>query len=318
MPNFTLNVAMSTHSGLVRDHNEDAIGYHYPVDFDILTAKGALFVLADGVGGLPGGEKASHYVVERLIELYYASPPGISIKETLCANLEQINSEVYQNFEQHLATTVVALVIRGDEVTTAYAGDSRAYRYDGSSIQQYTDDHVIEVVDRRNRRKTRLTRAIGYVSEIRLDVIEDKVAASQGFLMMSDGVVPYFNEDDLLTLMSETPRDIVTDIIQYSVQGGGHDNISAIMIAIGEPLADETALRRHVQKMTKQGISLEVADYPQIQPLYDSHNQLRWRLFFLSIVILVTLILSLLLFVNEANQGRFAVITQLPAAATPQ
>lgn len=302
MPNFKLNVAMSTHSGLVRGHNEDAVGYHYPTDFETLTAKGALFVLADGVGGLPGGEKASHYTVDRLIELYYEASPDLSIEETLRTCLVQVNTEVYRDFEQHLATTVVAVLIRQNEVITAYAGDSRSYRYDGTTVKQYTEDHVLRILDENNQRKTRLTRAVGYISSIEIDVLSDSIATGQGILLLTDGATAYFNEEDLLTLMSESPRDIVTDIIQYSIRGGGHDNISAIMISIGEPLTDANSLRQHVQKLNNQGISIYVADYPQITPVEHPYGRVRWRLFLLIIILLISVISILLIFVTEANK----------------
>lgn len=317
MPNFKLDVAMSTHPGFVRTHNEDAVGFHYPTDFDLLSTKGALFVLADGVGGLPGGEKASHYVVNRLIELYYDTPAEATVEEILLGCLEQVNSEVYHDFEENLATTVVAVVIRENEVITVYAGDSRGYRYDASLVRQYTDDHVVQILDEHKQKKTRLTRAVGYMSSIQFTVVSDTLSTGQGILLLTDGATVYFNEDDLLRLMSESPRNIVTDIIRYSLNGGGHDNISAIMIVADEVLSDTNALRQHVQQLTNRGISIYVADNPQSEAIATPHHRVRWRLFLVIIILLISVILSLLIVVNETNKASFVSITQFSVVASP-
>jgi serine/threonine protein phosphatase PrpC len=55
-----------------RPTNEDRIGSAIPDGATLRERKGALFVLADGLGGHLGGEIASETAVRTLIEDYYA------------------------------------------------------------------------------------------------------------------------------------------------------------------------------------------------------------------------------------------------------
>src|SRR5262245_32750703 len=106
--------AMGTHVGMRRRHNEDYIGYRYPDDIEILQESGALFVVADGVGGLSAGERASSMAVERLIKHYYAADSEIPPDQRLSIAFQQVNHDVYKLLNdpgKPAATTMVAVVI---------------------------------------------------------------------------------------------------------------------------------------------------------------------------------------------------------------
>jgi serine/threonine protein phosphatase PrpC len=62
-----VSVAMDTDIGRKRKQNQDAIGHMVPTDPDTLARLGQIFVLADGVGGLAGGDLASQYAVSTII-----------------------------------------------------------------------------------------------------------------------------------------------------------------------------------------------------------------------------------------------------------
>ena len=60
-----IEFGQATHPGKVRENNEDASGFYCPRSPQEARARGWLFVLADGVGGLDLGEVASatdHFV----------------------------------------------------------------------------------------------------------------------------------------------------------------------------------------------------------------------------------------------------------------
>ncbi len=67
-------VAMKTDIGRKRKQNQDAIGHAAPPDPGMAERLGQIFVLADGVGGLSGGDLASQYAVSTIISSYYG--PG--------------------------------------------------------------------------------------------------------------------------------------------------------------------------------------------------------------------------------------------------
>ena len=53
-----LDVAQLTDVGRKREHNEDNMAYVIPKDPQVMTKKGALFIVADGMGGHAAGEVA--------------------------------------------------------------------------------------------------------------------------------------------------------------------------------------------------------------------------------------------------------------------
>jgi hypothetical protein len=61
-----------TDTGRVRPHNEDHVDLYVPPDPSQRARKGAIYLVADGMGGHQAGEVASGGAVELAIEHYYA------------------------------------------------------------------------------------------------------------------------------------------------------------------------------------------------------------------------------------------------------
>src|SRR5438046_3116285 len=66
-----LDVGELTDIGLQREKNEDLPKIHIPTDQTECEA-GALFIVADGMGGLGGGDVASQYTVDETLRHYYS------------------------------------------------------------------------------------------------------------------------------------------------------------------------------------------------------------------------------------------------------
>ncbi|MCZ6601633.1 MAG: hypothetical protein O6952_01360, partial [Planctomycetota bacterium] len=59
MAHDSVTVGTCTHTGKVREANQDAVIFYEPDEPDLLETIGRLVVIADGVGGHPGGDKAA-------------------------------------------------------------------------------------------------------------------------------------------------------------------------------------------------------------------------------------------------------------------
>ena len=59
-----LDPAQLTDVGRKREHNEDNMAYVIPKDPQVMAMKGALFIVADGMGGHAAGEVASEIAVD--------------------------------------------------------------------------------------------------------------------------------------------------------------------------------------------------------------------------------------------------------------
>ena len=127
-----------------------------------LEAKGALFALADGVGGNPGGREAAESTVRGLLADYYATPDTWpvprALDRVLYANNRWLLGQSASRRElAGMASTLSALVLRGRRFFVAHVGDSRVYLLRDGQLERLTIDHVWDRPDMRHV----LTRAVG-------------------------------------------------------------------------------------------------------------------------------------------------------------
>ena len=90
-----LTVAQRTDVGRKRQHNEDSVAYIIPKDQQLLMQKGALFIVADGMGGHAAGEVASEIAVDTVCTLYYQDP-DTDIPTSLTRAIQYANVAIYQ------------------------------------------------------------------------------------------------------------------------------------------------------------------------------------------------------------------------------
>src|SRR5574341_38426 len=133
------NVAALTDVGLVRVVNEDCVLAKELSDGSMLLA------VADGVGGMKGGEIASAETIAALADDKLWEPAGDPR-----AFLEQAFSlanarvcDLGRDRSRPMASTLVAALVRDGQIWVTNAGDSRAYLFDGEMLEQLTRDHSL-------------------------------------------------------------------------------------------------------------------------------------------------------------------------------
>ena len=239
--------ALATHRGMRRKHNEDAAGYHYPSDIETLRSYGALFIVADGVGGLSAGDKASQMTVDTLIEFYYGSDSNLSIEQRLAESIQDVNSRVFTTLKREGATTLVVVVILEDRLVAASAGDSQIFRLADGEIGQINEEDVLHSNDADDGA---LTKAIGYREDIEIETISGTIKPGDQILLCSDGLTRYLKHPQIQQLAgSRDPRDSVRRMINKANAAGGADNISVALINIGEAIADSD-IAAHIQSIS--------------------------------------------------------------------
>src|ERR1700679_1194794 len=113
-------------SGKVRTSNQDA--------FRIVPELG-LFLLADGMGGARGGERASNLAVETVAGILAGVPHRDAA--ALLSAVEDANQKVFSEASRDprlegMGTTLVAVLeTRVNDVAIASVGDSRAWVLEG-------------------------------------------------------------------------------------------------------------------------------------------------------------------------------------------
>ncbi len=239
-----------SHPGHKRANNEDYFAYFEPNDPEILMSRGCLYVVADGVGGAAEGERASQYAAQTVLHEYFQHPE-ISPEESLKQAIKQASQDIFEYAEEgfrRMATTVVAAVIRGEKLTVANVGDSRAYLIRNGNATQISIDHntVEEMVqngllsedDAVNfKAKNVLTRAVGSEYDVDVDIFSDiQLQSGDKILLCTDGLTRYATQQNIVDLTAQGQIDeIATDLVNFANQQGGKDNVSVILIEVGRP-----------------------------------------------------------------------------------
>jgi len=146
---FNLVVAQRTDIGRKRSSNEDNLTSYVPGDNDALQARGALFVVSDGMGGHSHGEVASELAVQKVKEYYYQDLQN-DIPTALQEAIKQANVAIYEANEAErtpgtndlvMGATCVAAVLHDQMLYAANVGDSRVYVLHEGDLRQVTRDH---------------------------------------------------------------------------------------------------------------------------------------------------------------------------------
>lgn len=235
-----------------------------------------LFVVCDGIGGHSSGEVASQLAIDTIEEaLGHAN--GNDMEVVLEDAVRYANRDI---FEASLATdeyfgmgTTVALLHADLEKRTAvigHAGDSRVYRFDGTSLHRETYDHTdVEDLLRSGRlshdqailrgKQNTINRALGIEAEVQAEFKTIPLSEGDTFLLCSDGVNRHLADDELEELMQDnlSPADTVAEIKKRCYARGAEDNLTAIIVTTADVPASAPRRRRTTRPMaaTSSGAS---------------------------------------------------------------
>lgn len=253
---WCLTPALATHRGQWRPHNEDAINYIYPMDTNRFRQQGAIFVVADGVGGLQQGQNASHLAVNTLVH-HFSPNSGTPLERHLQNIIQQLNHEIHTQLPAQSATTLTAAIFHQQEILIAHVGDSRAYWITHEHVQQLTQDHV-RIVNRANgKQKAKLERAVGYRERVQIDITRHPLTSAGVLLLVTDGVTRYLDSTILQQIVLQNPVDVaVQTIIQQCYHAGGIDNITAAVIHVERGCENDTQLQQHINRVHSNPIIL--------------------------------------------------------------
>lgn len=245
-----------THTGRVREHNEDTIA----LDGDI-----GLLVLADGMGGYNAGEVASGIAVKTIMNLVRegveredltAIDPSTGLTRrsiVLRDAIQRANKIIFQTAKtqpqcEGMGTTVVGALFHDNKVTLAHVGDSRIYRVRGDRIERVTLDHSLlqELVDRgfyspeeaqRAANKNYVTRALGVEPTVEVEISEHEVHRGDRYLLCSDGLSDMVEDADIhltINTFADNLATVAKQLIQLANDNGGRDNVSVVLAQVLE------------------------------------------------------------------------------------
>jgi protein phosphatase len=228
--------------GKVRSQNEDSFGTRVPrSDIDWIR-KGALFVVADGVGGRAGGARAARLAVDGICEMYHKPAPGEKPPQALERAIRITSRNIYYEAQKHseyanMASTAVAVAIARSDAYVAQIGDSRAYIFRRGVLVCITQDHNVFVEDPANRGAAPtvvLTRALGTEGTPDPDLLKVALKPADRLLLCTDGLTNEVREELLREVLRQNPRPqaAVQRLVRLAEDHGGKDNITALVVRI--------------------------------------------------------------------------------------
>jgi serine/threonine protein phosphatase PrpC len=227
------------HTGMVRDHNEDAV---------ISLPEQGLWAVADGMGGHARGDYASQSVIASLLDMTLAHEVQVASQlNNIHRVLEQTNQRLISKAQEIseqtiIGSTVVVMLIDGNNLGIFWAGDSRAYQLRGGQLTQLTTDHTVanELIraqgfnheDARSAKDAEaLTTAVG-ASVFTPERREDKTQPGDRFCLCSDGlnkVVPDWEIEAVLN-RQQGPEPAAQQLLDLSLDRKATDNVSIIVV----------------------------------------------------------------------------------------
>lgn len=245
-----LRAGHATHrgQGQGRTVNEDSLGLPETIPAALLARKGYLYLVADGVGGYRAGDIASQMAVELIRRAYY-DDPDVDLVTSLQRAIEEANAEIHRQAQDpayaRMGTTVVAAVVRGDQLVVANVGDSRAYLLRQGELRRLTSDHTW-VAERmaaglltpqettRHEMRHIVTRSLGAQPTVEADVRPYRLQPGDRLLLCSDGLWEPVPEPEIArTLGHARPQAAAAALVNRAMVAGGEDDTTALVVAAG-------------------------------------------------------------------------------------
>jgi protein phosphatase len=144
-----------------------------------------------------------------------------------------------------MGTTIVAALVRGDNLALAHVGDSRIYLIRDNTMEQLTNDHslVMEQVRRgmltleqaaQSPLQNIITRALGAAEDVEPDLADYKLVNQDTLLLCSDGLTRHLSDERILSIVAKSSSLVAAcdDLIASANAAGGSDNITCLMVRV--------------------------------------------------------------------------------------
>lgn len=216
---------------------------------------GYLLVVADGMGGVSGGEIASGLAVEtitsyvnRVMPWFHRHEEGREeeleqdLRVAVQACQQTVSKAARASEFRRMGTTLTLACILWPRVYVVHAGDSRCYLSRGERFEQLTKDHTVaqRVVEAGIMTEAQAERA-GYShtlwnciggnpGEVRPDVYRAEMEVGDTILLCTDGLTRELTDDAIRTILGSGPTvpAAVSALVTAANDAGGHDNITVV------------------------------------------------------------------------------------------
>jgi len=245
--------------GRTRTRNEDSLS---------LVPELGVAVVADGMGGHPGGDVASRIAAATAAEVLTAGlelgatnheDVATRLMATMRLSVIRAHEEIRAEGEREpkldgMGTTITALALDPDSdlYVLGHVGDSRAYRLRNGVLTQLTRDDtwVQERVEaqmltleqaRRHPFAHLLTQCLGLEDVPTPHIAHGSVEVGDAYLLCTDGLVGMIEDDELEEILvrelgahdgATAGKRALQALLDAANEAGGYDNITAVLVTI--------------------------------------------------------------------------------------
>lgn len=227
-----------------RSYQQDAFAISPLSDASLCEHSGVLLLLADGMGGMSEGGKASAIAVETLMQGFLGgalpSDPAVALASLIYEASRKIEAV------HNSGSTVIAALVRGGKLHFAACGDSRLALYRGGALLTLNreQNYAVLLDDRAARgelpyeeaasdtQRHALTSYAGSTS-VKVDRSLSPIALCPGdvIVLMSDGIFNALSENELCACLA---RDVygAAEAIEQAIGSKAleeQDNFTAIL-----------------------------------------------------------------------------------------
>jgi protein phosphatase len=263
-----LSLAGLSDIGRVRRRNEDSLS---------LIPTLGVAVVADGMGGHPGGDVASQIATDTAARLLAEAVEGAemgddgsgflrSIRPAMEACILAAHADIRARGRAEpaldgMGTTLTAMALHSESgcFVLGHVGDSRAYQFrDGTLTQLTRDDTWIQqqiergdVLPQNAKRSPYahlLTQCLGLEAAPTPQLIDGRGRPGDTFLLCTDGLVGMLDDGLMTRLLSHSlareagdqnrQTEALEALLQAANEAGGQDNITAVLAGIGRDAPD--------------------------------------------------------------------------------
>jgi serine/threonine protein phosphatase PrpC len=206
-------------------------------------------VLADGVGSLACGERASELAVQAGLNAFRQTTVGGQIKQLVSEAGRAANWAVYtaglnSQPPARMGTTIAVALFCRDEVIVGNVGDTRIYHVRGHQARQLSVDHSVtgaqrqyglinEAQARRSHERHIITRSLGQEPEVALDVASAMLAPTDRVVLCTDGVHGMVSDRELGEIVAHAaPADACRRLVALAQHRGGDDDASVQVVEV--------------------------------------------------------------------------------------
>lgn len=263
-----------THVGRVRQTNEDAFligrlehalvvqSTSLPPSAQPMVSSGvagALFVVADGMGGQGGGDVASRVGVATVVEYLLsrmpwlghtetyrapesASLPGVrtALDHAVQAGDQRVRQAGAGSANPEMGTTLTLAYVLWPRLYVAHVGDSRCYVLRDGAAHQLTRDHNMaeqvraisgQPVPEDSPMQNVVWNSLGAGSDASPEVARYVLSPGDTLLLCTDGLTKHVSDADLTTVAAAaaSAAQAAEQLIQAALHGGGSDNVTVVI-----------------------------------------------------------------------------------------